>query len=314
MCLAAPAPTEGFQLHYGLPHEYGDAKAEAPFVLQPNQETNDCYYTKTSNATDRYVGGFDFQMRPGSHHIIMNINSTAQADGFAPCGPSDQTPGVLFSSQTPTYDLREDPAPENQGLAVKVPANSQAVINFHVINTSAEPMLREAWLNYFYIDPAKVKGIRGNVFLVGGLGFQIPPGTKATYQYSCTPSRPVRVLSLASHFHAHGTRESIWKVAHGTASQIYEGYSWENPAGFQFDSVHKNPVWDRATQTPGAMTGALELQPGDALQWECEVDNTSDVTLTFRNEVYTGEMCIVGGTMVPLDDPMNQYDFQCARN
>ena len=38
------------------------------------------------------------------------------------------------------------------------------------------------------------------------------------------------------------------------------------------------------------------------------------VQLTLRNEVYTGEMCIVGGTMVPADDPMNPYDFTCAPN
>ena len=38
------------------------------------------------------------------------------------------------------------------------------------------------------------------------------------------------------------------------------------------------------------------------------------MTLTFRNEVYTGQMCVVGGVMVPDDDPMNPYDFTCALN
>jgi hypothetical protein len=210
--------------------------------------------------------------------------------------------------------LRTDPAPENQGLAVKVPANSQAVINFHVINTTSKPILREAWLNYFYIDASQVKGIRGNVFLVGGLGFQITPGTSTTYQYSCSPDRPTRILSLAAHMHAHTSRLSMWKVTAGTPTQIYESYSWENPVGFEYDSVHTNPAWDRANQVPGATSGQLVLQPTDTLQWECAVDNTSDVTLTFRNEVYTGEMCIVGGTMVPADDPMNPDDFTCTLN
>src|SRR5580693_5765181 len=90
MCLAAPATTDGFQLHYGLTGEYTDPAVGAPFVLQPGGEINDCYYEKTSNATDQYIGGFDFQMRPGSHHIIMNVNTTAQADGFATSGANDQ--------------------------------------------------------------------------------------------------------------------------------------------------------------------------------------------------------------------------------
>jgi hypothetical protein len=313
MCLPAPTPDQGFQLHYG-PKDYTNPADAQDFILAPNSEINDCYYLKTSNTTDQYVSGYQFNMRPGSHHIIMNVNSMAQADGFATCQANDQTPGLLGASETPEVNELTDPAPENQGLAVKIPANSQAVVNFHVINTTAKPLLREAWLNYFYIDPSEVKGIRGNVFLVGGLSFQITPGTNTTYQYSCSPNRPVRILSLAAHMHAHTTRLTMWKVTAGQANMVYESYDWANPVAFFYDSVHKNTMPNRTAQIPGATTGPMTLQPGDSIQWECAVDNTSDVTLTFRNEVYTGEMCIVGGTMVPADDPMNPYDFTCALN
>jgi hypothetical protein len=314
MCLVAPAATDGIQLHYG-PKNYADPAEVQPFVLAPGGETNDCYYEKTPNTTDRYVSGFDINMRPGSHHMFANVNPMPQADGFAVCGPNDSSGGILWGSQTPTEDDIKDPAPENQGLAAFVPANSQAVINFHVVNATGQPLLREVWLNYFYIDASKVTGLRGNVLLYGGLGFQIAPGTNTTYQYSCSPERPVRILSLASHMHAHATRLTMWKVSGGQPTLIYENYSWQNPINFNYDSAHpNNPTPDRATQTPGATSGQLVLQPTDTLQWECAIDNTSDVTLTFRNEVYTGEMCVVAGTMVPTDDPMNHFDFTCGRN
>ena len=170
LCLAPPAPDKGFQLHYG-PSDYADPANVAPYVLAPNKETVDCDYMKTPNSKDMYVSGYEFYMRQGSHHLIANVNPMAQADGFGTCQTNDMTPGLLGGSQTPKVDELEDPAPENQGLAVHVPANSQAVINFHVINTGVTPILREAWLNYFYIDASQVKGIRGNVFLTGGLGF-----------------------------------------------------------------------------------------------------------------------------------------------
>ncbi len=211
-CLAPPAPDKGFQLHYG-PSDYADPANVAPYVLAPNDETVDCDYVKTPNSEDTYVSGYEFFMRQGSHHLLVNVNSTPQADGFATCQTNDMTPGLLGGSQTPEVDEREDPAPENQGLAVHVPANSQAVINFHVINTGVTSILREAWSNYFYIDASQVKGIRGNLFLTGGLGFYITPGTSQTYTYSCSPDRPVRVLSLAAHMHAHATRLSAWKVS-----------------------------------------------------------------------------------------------------
>ncbi len=319
MCLAAPSPSEGFQLHYGATN-YADAADVAPYVLQPGDETVDCWYEKTPNTTDQYVSGYQFSMRPGSHHLNVDLNSADTDGGFATCLANDNSPGVLGGTETPTVDERVDPAPENAGLAVKVPANSQAVLNFHVIDTATQPIVREAWLNYFYIPESQVKGFRGNVFLTGGVGFEIMPGTVQTYTYSCSPDRPVRILSLAAHMHVHATRMSAWKVSSvtgpsPTASLVYETYDWSAPTVLKYDSAHpNNPVADRTTHTPGGSSGALLVNPTDAIQWECAVDNTSDVTLTFRNEVYTGEMCIMTGTMVPADDPMTPDNFTCTLN
>jgi hypothetical protein len=312
-CLPKPDSALGFQLHYG-PKTYENPADVAPYVLQPGQETVDCYYLKTPNTQDVYVGGYQFWMRPGSHHLNIIVNSTAQADGFATCGANDGSPGLLGGSETPKVNELSDPAPENAGLATLLPANSQAVINFHVINTSNTPTMREAWLNYMFIDQAKVKQLRGNLFLVGGLGFQIAPGTHQNYTYSCTPDRPVRVIGLAAHMHVHATRMSAWKVSNGTPSLVYETYDWGTPTELRYDTMHTNPPANHATQTGGGVSGALTLQPGEYLQWECEVNNTSSNTLTFRNEVFTGEMCIMTGQVVPTDNPMSQYDFTCLRN
>jgi hypothetical protein len=315
MCLAKPPASEGFQLIYG-PADQMDPGEVARYVLQPGGETNDCYYEKTTNTSDVYVGGFQFYMRPGSHHLCMNVKTTgAQPDGFHTCQTEDGCPGNLGGSQTPKADEQMDPAPENEGLARFVPANAQAVINFHVINSTATPILREAWMNYFYMDPAKVQGILGNLFLAGGFGFEIPPGTHQTYQYACSPSRPVRVLGVAAHMHAHTTRMSVWHVdTAGQPNLIYENFDWANPLSVRYDSVHANPQSSRAAQTPGGVSGQMVVSPRETIQWECEVNNMSNTVLSFRNEVQTGEMCIVTGAVVPVDDPMSPYSFTCAQN
>ena len=320
-CLAAPSPDQGFQLHYG-PTSYGpDSAADVDqFVLQPGDETIDCWFEKTPNTQDVYVGGYEFAMRPGSHHLNVDINSSPSPDGFGTCQANDNAPGLLGGTETPFVDERVDPAPENQGLAVQLPANSQAVLNFHVIDTGTEPIVREAWLNYFYMDASQVRGFRGNVFLTGGVGFYITPGTHQTYDYSCSPDRPVRILSLAAHMHVHSSRMSAWKVTSvdggpPTATLVYETYSWSAPTFLKYDSAHPdNPVPNRATQTPGGTSGTLIVNPTDTIQWECDVDNTSDNVLTFRNEVFTGEMCILTGAMVPADDPMKPDNFTCTLN
>jgi hypothetical protein len=315
MCLPVPTPDKGFQLHYGpIPH--ADATAASPYVLQPNDEAVDCYYEKTPNTTDKYVSGYQIYMRPGSHHLNIDINAVAQPDGFHTCQANDNSPGLLGGSTTPVpEDNLVESAPENKGLAVNLPANSQAVLNFHVINATQKPILREAWLNYFYVDPAQVTGLRGNLFLVGGLGYRIDPGTQKTYQYACSPDRPVRILSITAHMHVHATRMSVWHVdTSAKPNLVYENFDWAGPLEVRYDTMHTNTASNRAAQIAGGTSGQLVVQPGETIQWECDVNNTSNTVLTFRNEVKTGEMCIVTGQVVPVDDPMKPYDFTCTIN
>jgi hypothetical protein len=315
LCLAPPSPEEGFQLHYG-PSDYDNPDEVAQFILQPGQETNDCFFMKTPNTNDVYYSGTDFRLRPGSHHLIGQSRTEPVADGFAPCEGTDGQPGGLFfGAMTGKFSQRIDPAPENQGFGRKVPARTQAVINFHVINTSPDETLREAWANYYYIRPDELKGQRGFVDLNGGLGFHIAPGTHKTYQYSCSPAVRVRILSLAAHMHAHAERMTVWKTSGKEKTKLLENYRWEDPAQLFFDSAHVNTHPDAITRTPGGdVSGEVIVEPTEAIQWECDINNDSTTTLTFRNEVFTGEMCLVAGSVVSADDPAQLADFICNRN
>jgi hypothetical protein len=316
MCIEPPKAAEGFQLHYG-PSDYDDPDELAKFTLMPGQETDDCFFEPSPNDKDIYYGGYDFQMRAGSHHLIGQSRAEAvEQQGFGKCEGTDQVPSGLFAaSQTPVLDARVDPAMENAGLARLVPAHTQAVLNFHVINSSTAPSLREAWMNYYYAGKDEVMGMRGAIDLNGGLGFNIAPGTHKTYKYSCSPTENIRVLSLASHMHAHAKRMTIYKASGGKLTKLLESYSWEEPAQFLYDSAHTIKAADPVSlQAGGDFSGDLYLTPADSIQWECDIDNDSDKVLTFRNEVYTGEMCLVGGSTVNSDDPMTLTDFTCTRN
>lgn len=313
-CLAAPSAEKGFQLHYG-PRDHDDPSEVAKYVLDPGQEIVDCYATKTANTTDVFSIGYQFHMRPGSHHLIAQTQQAPIPDGFLPCGSVAVSPGGLGGTQKQEDDYLTDPASENEGLAIKIAQKTQAILNFHVINTTDAPMLTEAWLNYFYAQPSEVRGLRGAVFLVGGLGYRIDPGTKHTYQYSCSPNQPSRILSLAAHMHTHATRMTAWKISGSTRTKVLEAFNWEEPGTVYFDSVHQNPASDAASKQTGAdYSGDLRVDPGEQIQWECEIENTSTGVLTFRNEVVTGEMCVVTGAQTNADDPNVASDFTCVRN
>jgi hypothetical protein len=68
---------------------------------------------------------------------------------------------------------------------------------------------------------------------------------------------------------------------------------------FEFNSSASNPAPDPSTQVAGAYTGDLDLAPGDVLEWECEVHNTTNTTVTYGvNEVTGSEMCILVGDVI----------------
>jgi hypothetical protein len=314
LCLAPPLESEGFQLHYG-PSSYDNPDEVAKFTLEPGQETNDCLFVKTPNQADIVYSGTNIQMRTGSHHLIGQTRATPVPDGFSACIQNDQLPmGTLAGAQTPREDRRTDPAAENQGFGRLVPANTQGVLNFHGINTTEANTLREAWLNYYYLPEGQLTAQRGHVDLTGGLGFKITPGTHKTYQYSCSPTVPVRILSLSSHMHAHSLRMTVWKVSGQQKTKVLDSYSWEEPVAVYYDSAHTNAPGDPTNlKTGGDVSGTLTLDPTDTLDWECEINNDGPNTLTFKNEVFTGEMCLLVGSIVPVVNPKTVADFSCFK-
>src|SRR4051794_30292343 len=114
LCLAPPKPSEGFQLHYG-PSDYDDPAEVAKFTSKPGEETNDCFFQVSGNDSEVYYSGYNFQMRPGSHHLIgQSRDAVLPEQGFGKCESTDGNPAGLFAaSQTPILDVRLDPAPEN---------------------------------------------------------------------------------------------------------------------------------------------------------------------------------------------------------
>jgi hypothetical protein len=68
---------------------------------------------------------------------------------------------------------------------------------------------------------------------------------------------------------------------------------------FYFDSLTNNPSFTGSAA--GAHSGSLNVQAGDVLEWECRVDNDSDIALRYTNEIQAGEMCNLFGETVGVN-------------
>jgi hypothetical protein len=315
-CLPAPTDAETVRMHYG-PSDYDDPADVARFVIEPGRETNHCLFMKMPNEADFYYARATSAMRPGSHHLVSRaLADRLEEDGFQDCAGADTGIGLgdgigVPGTQEGTRSYPPD-APDYEGLVRVLPAGRQGMLNAHYINSIDDPILAEAWLKFERAE-GEVRDVLSPISLIGGLGMRVEPGTTATLSYSCSPDRAIRIYHLNAHYHAHGVRFSAWKVAaDGTKALLFESFDWEHLGAFDFDSVTVNSPPESAAGIDGATSGAITVGPDEALAWECEINNTSDATLKFRNEVFTGEMCILGGVQTAIEG--DSVPFTCNRN
>lgn len=301
-CIQPPAPDEGFQLHYG-PLDHGDPAQIEDFLLQPGSELLDCVYTNSTNDGRIFYDYYASRFRPLTHHMIVTRLTTDVDDGHRGCDSDGMgSAGLVGGSSVASQAIGADAiAPENLGLAAEIPALAQMSMQLHFFNFTDEAILREAWMNVYYKDPATVGTITAPLQGMSGLGGLVAAGGTGTWQGRMAAPADIRIVNLYSHFHAHTMRMTAWKYpVDGTdPSMVYETFDWEHPDVFAYDSAHVNRPPDRETKTPGGHSGLLELKVGDELVWECEIVNDLEIPLRWANEALTAEMCILRGNYAP---------------
>lgn len=315
LALQAPDPDKGFQLHFGPP-SYDPADVQ-PFLLAPGKEKVTCLYMTTPNDHDIYFSGYHASVRPGTHHMIIWAGPNGAngpeppPDGTLTDECRDNLPFLvgIQNGIGPEGSRIDIPAPgtpiapENVGLATIIPAHSRVAFQTHYVNTGNAPLLRESWANFVYQPPEKVTQPMSPLFWIGGIGMDVPPNSNQVIRASCSndTSETRRLTAITGHMHAHGVRFSAYKVASGSSARelVYEDYDWSHSQLYAYDSLNKNPRPDAAARRSGAASGELLLNPGDRIEWECEVHNTTNASLKFADQAYTAEMCNLFGGFTP---------------
>lgn len=310
-CLPPPKPEEGIQIHVG-PKNYEDAAEVAKYIMKPGEESSECWTFHTPNTADVYYQTYELSGRPGTHHIINTMFNTPLTDGgFTPCAdPGTGTNGNIIDNlpgASKAYMPRGKVAPENADLGRKIPPNTPSQADMHYYNFTDKDIVREFWMNIYFVDQSQVKRQADQIRAMGGISWTvapIPPGAMETYKYECPITGDGQILSLLGHYHAHGKKftASIRRAATGMTEKVFEMYDFMDPAQFQYDSIAMNPPFSMSAA--GAVSGKLEVKNGDVIMWDCFIVNDSNVGLTYTNEVKTGEMCNLWGSSVGIN-PIN---------
>jgi hypothetical protein len=304
-CIAPPDANEGIQLWVG-PTDYDDPDAVRPYLLEPGGEDVICFHTEPVAGDFHYLKQSN-RMRSGSHHMLINLKASEgrSAGPVVDQGDCEGFAGILGTvpgSQMPMVDFTTSGfGPEDAGLGRYFPADAIASFQMHYVNTGTETVMREAWVNLYFKDEVEVTDPLNSVFLVGDLAVDVPAGARQTtpLRFEPTLEQPTRIFELTGHSHAHSERFSVW-TNRGTEQErlVYESYDWAEPDVLRYNTVVDNAPPDPVAFRDGGISGLFHIEPGDTLDFECEVNNTSDLPLRFANEAYTAEMCLLAGSYV----------------
>ena len=196
-----------------------------------------------------------------------------------------------------------DVSPEEKGIGIRLPLNSGVNVNLHHFNTTDAPLLRESWINAWYMPKEEVTRRAQQILIAAPVNF--PIGMKLDSGGSAAATTETQVLSLWGHRHAWTTRFHAWVVrTDGSEQLVYDSRDWNDMPTFSYNSVAKNPEPGKGVD--GASTGPLVLRPGDKLHFNCHVETTQERAneigvplpskpITWANEATTAEMCLLEG-------------------
>lgn len=223
--------------------------------------------TRKTVAEDTYIKAFRAQAPVGTHHTLLLVTEGGIPDGQEDCGPTLGA-NMIFASGLGTGDF-EFP----EGVAVKVPAGSQLLLNLHLFNTGSETLEGISGTMVKTIAAADMKH-EAEMILGGPSNIQIPPNGTQTVEGSCIFPGDTTVFSVWAHMHKYGTNMKITHVGASGNKVLHDGpYSFEEQINYLIDP--------------------LPVKAGEEMLIECKYQNTTSQTIYFGDSS-NAEMCFGG--------------------
>jgi hypothetical protein len=253
------------------------------WAVQPGEEQFQCAVATITEPT--FVRRFRARAPSGTHHMLVTVAAGRGPEGAFACTPGTLSDVMLFASGVLSDEL-ELPA----GVAMRLPAESQVLLNTHLLNTSPLTLEGTSGVDIQTMPASEVLAEAEMVF-AGPTGFALPPRATTTASGSCTFRQDASVSLLWPHMHTRGTQMRI--VHHGPA-----GATVLHDAPYDFGHQRVYPI-------PPTRVAA-----GERIEVTCTWHNPGDEAVTFGDSTWD-EMCFAGLVRYPaaaeglycLDDP-----------
>jgi hypothetical protein len=159
------------------------------------------------------------------------------------------------------------------GLAIKVAAGKQIVVQSHYINTTGAAQKFNDSITLHLAETKDVKAY-ANYHVIQDDEFEVPPQGKLTSQRTCTLDSDLDVVVLLGHMHEAGKHFTLERAdGEGKPFEMLYDHDWTP------ESVSHPPVIKNTMEKP------LHFAKGTKLRQTCSWDNASTNPLLFPNEM-----------------------------
>jgi hypothetical protein len=266
-----------------LPLAADEVQIVSPIVktLMPGTDITLCSYlsTKLTDTTD-VIGARGVQSA-GGHHALLYTARSAQPVDTHPCNEMDMT-NVTYVAGVGADKSFTGLASLPAGLAFRIPAGAQLMVQTHWINATGKVLDGQAAFNLKVAAPSSARQ-PADLFSVVDTQFSVAPGQRGVDSTACKVPSDTTLFLLGGHEHKLGTHFRAEHVAgDGSSSVVYER-DWVPEYEF-------NPPMNIY-----GVDAPLTIKAGDSLKVTCAWDNTTGATdLTFPHD-----MCVAWGFYFP---------------
>lgn len=273
----------------------GEVKNELTFHTgefeAPAGDSFECFYTDTT--TDKELNAVYASATQGSggHHVTIYYTDTPRKAQHHPCSDAEMASWHQISAaggEGMTNSGAEGLVTLPPGLAVKIAAGKQIVVQSHYINTTGAPEKVNDSITLHFVDTKDVKAY-ANYYVMNNDEFEVAPQAKLTSQRTCTLGMDLDTVVLLGHMHQAGKHFKLERAdAEGQPYETLYDHDWAE------EYASHPPVLNYTMEKP------LHFNKGMKLRTTCTWDNSSANPMIFPNE-----MCIA--FMYYFPDAGEQY-------
>ena len=254
--------------------------------IAPGVDETLCTYLDYRTDKDYDIYNYEgFQSKDASHHALLYAVSQNKPSDTHICTEDDMLNGRYLAgggAEAPALQLPE-------GIVIRMPANTQLMIQTHWINASDQPVDGQAAFN-LDVEKPDPSHVNSQLFTVVSTDFQLPVGVGHAGT-ECTSQADMSFFLMGGHEHEWGTHVKLTYTPSGGQDKVIYDQPWAS--SFQF-----NPPRNAYTKD-----APFTVHKGDKLAIACDYNNNTGAPISFPKE-----MCVGWGYFFPADGEIDCVD------